>query len=266
MVATVWFAVAIVAFAGCASAPAEDARSFEERDRLHATLMPVAWRASARGDALVRNVPAPFDEGSDSENSWGGRVEVESDGVGFFLDGFYTTVSFKDPSFEVDARYAVFDFGAAMRILGGDPGTEPGRRPPVDLELDGLALLRTHVLKVSTLPTGAFAATTDGVAWADFVLGARGAVVVAGRLSLFGRTDGGGMALDAWRSWSFNAEAGARLRITDHLGVVAAWRWYRAHVEDGRPEKVATPFGTTTLESNLDLRLAGPWVGIVLEF
>jgi hypothetical protein len=257
---------AVLLLGGCAAARSEGGRSWEDRDRLHATLMPYAWRAPARGDALVRDVAAPFDEGRDGEGTLGGRAEVYAGRVGFFLDGFYTTVSFRDPSVEVDARYAVLDFGAAMRVLGGDPWQGPGERPPVDFELDGLALVRTHYLRVAAQPTGAFEATSETVGWADLVLGARGAVVLGGRLSAFGSVDGGAMATSLWRSWSFRAEAGMRLRVTDHLGAVAAWRWYRAHVEDASPDTESTPFGPTTLDSNLDLRLDGPWVGIVLEF
>jgi hypothetical protein len=241
-------------------------RSWEERDRLHTTLMPYAWRSSSRGDAVVKSVPASFDEGPDGEASFGGRVEVYSERVGFFLDGFFTTVSHKDPGVEFDDRVAVFDLGSTMRILGGEPWQMTGERPAADFELDGIALIRNHFLKMDATPAGAFSANSDDEYWFDLVFGMRGAVVLLGRLSLFGKIDGGGMALNQWNSWTWSADVGAKLRITRNLGAVAAYRWFASHWEEGQPEVVINPLGSAALDSSRDIRIQGPWVGIVLEF
>ena len=74
------------------------------------------------------------------------------------------------------------------------------------------------------------------------------------------------MAVHQWQSWTWSAEAGAKLRITSHLGAVAAWRWYASHWEDGVTDVVVTPFGTDSLDNEREVRMDGPWVGIVLEF
>jgi hypothetical protein len=245
--------------AGCASAREDGARgpSWEDRDRVHFTLVPAAWRASASGDALVKGVPATFDEGGESEETFGGRIEGYSDRVGIFLTGFHTSVADTVAGTEADARYGVYDLGVAMRVAGEDPWVAPKDRKAFDVEVDALVLLRGHFLHVETNPQGAFAPTTDDGAWGDVVGGVRAGVTLFGRATLFGRIDGGGLSTGSYRSWSRNGEAGIHLRFTENLGAVAAYRWFRAHVE-GR--------STRTAGSTLDIRLDGPWVGIVLLF
>ena len=241
-------------------------RTWEDTFRTHTTVMPYAWRASARGDAVVESVPVDFDEGPGESLSWGGRVEFYSERVGFFLDGFFTSVSHEDPGVEYDDRVSVLDLGVDMRVLGGDPWQGFGERPNADFELDGIALIRNHFLAMDATPTGAFSANTRDAYWIDLVFGMKGAVVLLGRLSLFGKIDGGGFAVDQWHSWTWSGEAGAKLKITRNLGVIAAYRWFASHWEDDSPTLVVTPVGTAALESGRDIRLQGPWVGIVLEF
>ena len=69
-------------------------------------------------------------------------------------------------------------------------------------------------------------------------ISAVGTLANPGRISLFGKIDGGGMALEQWHSWTWSAETGAKLRITRNLGAVLAYRWFGSHFEDDTPEAV----------------------------
>jgi hypothetical protein len=249
--------------------PAEDRAepTWEERHGFHATLTPYAWRAGAKGDLKVQGLESSFDEGDAPEITKGGRIEVASEGVAIFLDGFYTTIEDRVSGVEVDARYFALDFGAAMRILGLPPSVPPEKRPAFGLDLDGLAFVRTHVVNMETDPSVAALTTTDSALWLDLVLGLRGEAALLGRLSAFGRIDGGGMGTRIYRSYSWSADAGVRLRVTRNLGAVAGYRWYRVHLEDdlGDDDDEA-PFGALGSRSSLDARLTGPWAGLVVEF
>ena len=244
-------------------------RSWEDIGRVYGTFMPYAWRASGSGDAVVRDVPVRFDEADDPDDgdlSFGGRAEMYSERVGFFLDGFYAKVAADDSGTEFDDRHFVLDLGAAMRMTGGDPWQGMAERGAVDVEVDGLALIRSHWVSMEASPPGSFTPADHDAFWFDLAVGARAAVVFLGRISVYGKIDGGGFALNQWQSWTWSGELGAKVRILDGLSAMAAWRWFESHYQDGVPDEVVTPFGTDHIDSERTIRQQGPWVGVVLEF
>lgn len=228
---------------------------WEIENRVFATWTPYAWAATPDGDQARSGARVPFD--GDASLAGGLRTEAWLDRVSWGIDAFYATADGEEGGTEGSLDYLTLRFGPHMRLSGPSPlELRDGEVLSIRPSVDGFVGVRTHFAD-GDLEGPGFFSSGDSPWWGEPVAGVRLSAMVGRRVTLHARAEGGGIDVGAWQSWSYDLEAGATVQVTDHVALAAAWRWYGASY-DGDEDDL-DPYG-------LEVRLSGPWVGLVMEF
>jgi opacity protein-like surface antigen len=246
---------------GGESPAADPSARWRRREEVHTTVTGFSWRTTAGGEATVlpgTSYPTGTAEPTGTETMGGGRIEGFMDDVGLAFEVLGASPATEGAGVEGNVRYYSWRLTANMRVHGPDPRDrfDAGLFEPA-LALDGVAGIRVHAAEAA-LQHPVFSDATGSASWGEPVFGARASVHLLKRLSAYARGEIGGLWTEAWISRSWDVEAGVQFNVLRNLAVVAGWRETGVSFDDDDPDGVD--------EFDLELRLRGPWLGIVLEF